>query len=113
MLIKEAVKRMMIRLFLCVFSVPTRIGKKRIDIPNIMQILAMLDPIISPKEREGTFCTIEETAMESSGIDVPSATAVAPMMRGESLRRELNFFAELTKKFAEKTSPIKLEANIK
>jgi len=76
-----------------------------------MQTFAIHDPIISPIEREGAFCIIEDIATENSGMDVPSATAVVPMIRGESLKRALSFLAELTKKFAENASPMRLIVN--
>ena len=68
----------------------------------------MLEPIKSPMEREGTFWTIEDMATDNSGIEVPKATTVAPIIRGESLKTALNFLAEETKKFAEKTRAIRL-----
>lgn len=99
-------------MFLWVFSVPTLIGKKVRVIPRTRQTLAIFEPITSPMEREGTFWIIEEMVTESSGIDVPKATTVAPTIRGESLKTALIFLAWLTRKLAEKTRPIKLAVKI-
>lgn len=98
------VKNSSITLFFCVLVVPILIGKRRMLIPRTRQTLRILEPIISPKEIKGAPCIIAEIATKVSGREVPIATKVTPMIKGDILILEESFSENFNKKYAENIS---------
>ena len=103
----------MIKLFFWVLLVPTRTGKSSIPTPRTRLMLAIFEPIISPRDMFGTCWEMEEMATKVSGSDVPIAINVAPITRGESLIFAANFSTNLTRAFAASIKTIRLIPKIK
>jgi len=91
----------MTKLFLCVFSVPILTGKRRIPRPKTRLMLAIFDPIMSPRDMSAAFCARDEKATNVSGREVPMAIIVAPITRGEIFILPANFSMNFKRRLAE------------
>ena len=64
-------------------------------------MLAIFEPITSPREISAAFCVIEEMATEVSGREVPIAIKVAPIIKGEIFIFPANFSMKRKRRLAE------------
>lgn len=72
----------------------------------------MLLPMMFPKARPVSPLMVEVTETASSGREVPIATTVKPMMRGDILTSFDNLTVKETKRLVENNKMTKLDKNL-
>ena len=91
----------------------TSMGQTRALTPKISKIFIVLLPIMLPIAKPGLPFAHENTLTIISGNEVPKATMVRPMIRGDSLARMPTLVAPLTSQFAPKIRATKPAASNK
>jgi len=95
------------KLLIWVFVVPIRKFPPKIAIPRIRVILAIFEPIRLVIAISGCFSAMAAKETASSGKEVPKATIVIPMIKGEIPIFLANFEEELIRISAEPTKKSK------